>query len=172
MQDLRDCLNEALPSGYFCMQPLSARRGQPIGAGAPIPFGNLPSGGYQALQLQALEGWIKRARFHLDGGVRGLADGLGDAVTVQRPESKRAEDQHVERALEKFDARGFHRYIVPQCIDRLLYRRSIIETVSDVGRPILAAAGFQPAFRPGAKSWRAAKKPAESFATRGPDSGY
>lgn len=102
------------------MQPLPARRGETVDAGAAIPLGNLPTGGYQPLQLQALQRGVERARFHLNGGVRGLADGLGDAVTVQRLEGQGAEDQHVERALEKFDARGFHRYIVPQCIDRLL----------------------------------------------------
>ena len=101
------------------MQALSACRGETVDAGAAIPVGNFPTGGDQPLQLQALQGGVERARFHLDGFACNLADGLRDTVTVQRPEGQRAQDQHVERALEKFDARGFHSYMVPQYIDRL-----------------------------------------------------
>src|SRR6185369_4795338 len=61
-----------------------------------------------ALDL-AMQRWIERAGLHLQEVVGLLADGLADAVAVTGAPLQRAEDEHVERALEQLEAAIFWR---------------------------------------------------------------
>jgi hypothetical protein len=64
-----------------------------------------------------MERRIQRSRLNLKRVLRPTPDGLGDVVSVGRTGLERAEDQEIERALEKLEA--FTRTFA-HCVEMLL----------------------------------------------------
>src|ERR1700753_294132 len=71
-------------------------------AGAPIVLGAAPLGADPAIHQQPLERGVERTFFHLENLARELLNTLSDAIAVHPPRGESFEDQHVERAWEKF----------------------------------------------------------------------
>ena len=59
--------------------------------------------------FQPVESRVERAVFDLEYVVGGALDVLGDLMTVSRTEDQRSQNQHIQRALQKFDA--FRRFL-------------------------------------------------------------
>src|SRR6516225_3771234 len=112
-QHAADCPHESLPARGLGEQLASPRRCEAVVLGSLIVFGNTPSARNPAFLLQPLQRGVKRPVLHLEGILRQALNGLGDAVAVSWTPEQRAQNQHVERAINKFDP-----------VSRLLLRHS------------------------------------------------
>ena len=99
-----------------CLRPWR----QAIELGAPVVLGRAVVEVDPAALDQPVERRIQRPLLHLQHVVGAALDGLGDGVAVGRAEPQGPQDQHVERALQQFDASCrllFGRH--PRCCVRL-----------------------------------------------------
>jgi hypothetical protein len=85
---------------------LSGRR-QPVVLRALIRLAHRPLRLQPAAFFQPVERRVERSRFDLEQIIGLRADSLADAVTVLRAPLQDPQDQHIERALEEFEALVF-----------------------------------------------------------------
>src|SRR5262249_30422753 len=72
---------------------------------ALLVFGcSLPFGANPAFALEPMERGVERTVFDLQDVVGGALDVLGDLMSMRAAEEQGAEDQHIERSLQQFDA--------------------------------------------------------------------
>ena len=81
-----------------------AGRGQLVVLRALVGLADAPLGLQPAALLESVQRRIERAGLDLEQIVGLGADRLADAMAVLRPPLERSENQHVERALEQFEA--------------------------------------------------------------------
>ena len=98
-----------------------AGRGQLVVLRLVIGFADAPLRLQPAAFLEAVERGIERAGFDLQQIVGLRADRLADAVAVLRAPLQGPQDQHVEGALEQFEALGIG------CFGHIC-RRSTVDT--------------------------------------------
>ena len=103
-----DGVHEFGPLRMFAPELLPPGGRKAIIPGAAAVLRDLPFGGDPAFDLQALECRIERAELDIQGLVRSAANGLGDAIPMQRSEEESAEHQHVERALQQVHIEAFY----------------------------------------------------------------
>ena len=105
IQHLSDRAHELVPARNLVAQTPPPRGRQAIDARALVAFRELPFCVEQALELEPLERRIELSRLSLNRGSGGAADCVSDSVTVQRTEGESAQDEHIKRALQEFEAR-------------------------------------------------------------------
>jgi hypothetical protein len=102
--DTGDGADELFPVGLFFGKLAFAGGGEAVIFGAAVGFGLAPLGGEPALFFEAVQGGIEGAVFDLQGIGGAGAEGLTDAVAMLGAPLQGAEDEHVEGALQDFDA--------------------------------------------------------------------
>src|ERR1700734_2185107 len=102
LHHLCDGVRQTLPVIGFFGELLPTKRSQPVVLGAPVVGRLAPFGINPAVELQAVERWIQRALFDAEDFVGCLFDDLGDSIAVLRASGQRFQNEHVERALDKF----------------------------------------------------------------------
>src|SRR5512132_1254010 len=102
---------DALPLSGLDVELSSAGGGELVVLGAAVVFGRPPAGGKPAGCLETVERGEERSGPDIEGAARDLLDAAGDAKPVQLAESKRFEDQEVERPLKQIGLRGGHRVL-------------------------------------------------------------
>src|SRR6185312_818443 len=91
---------QAVPARRLLAKAAASRGGQGVILGAAVVLALAPFGGDEVLMLQAVKRWIERALRNLERIARNLLDAQQHAVSMQRFQRNRFEDQHVECARE------------------------------------------------------------------------
>ena len=97
-QGSTDSVGQAIPVGGFFAETLAASGGEFVELRAAIIFGCAPIRLEQALTHDAKETGIEGALFDQQGITGDLSDAEKNAVSVERAEGNRTEDQQVESA--------------------------------------------------------------------------
>ena len=104
VHDAGDRADELRPARFFAQQLFLALRREAVELGALVGLTDAPLGLQPAALHQAMQGGIEGAGFDFQEIVGLCPDRLADAVAVLRPPLQRAQDEHVERALQQFQA--------------------------------------------------------------------
>src|SRR3954465_509105 len=110
VHDPSDCVDQLRPSIAFAHQLRFARSGQLVVPRPLVPFAGAPPRFEPAPFEKAMQRRIQRTGFDTEQIVGLRPDRLADPVTVLRPPLEGAEDEHVERALEKLQPLVFRAF--------------------------------------------------------------
>jgi hypothetical protein len=102
LQNPSDCRRQSLPPGGFFSELFAARRREGIKPRLAVVGRGSPLRGNPAALLQPLQSGIKCSVLHKQFFVRGLLNGARDSLAMLRTKNQRAQDEQVQRALEKF----------------------------------------------------------------------
>src|SRR5262249_30646244 len=95
-----------MPVRRFVLQPLAARRGQPVVTRAPVVFAGAPFAVDQTVAFEALKGDQERPGIDFENTLADLLDALRHAEAVHWLQAQTLQDEHVEGALD--DVGGRH----------------------------------------------------------------
>jgi len=98
----RDGACQRLPAGFLRRQVFAPVRCEAVVLEFTVPLlVQLPLPDHQPFALEPMQRRIQRAVLDLQHLVGGLGEVLGNVVSVRGAELQRAQDEHVERALQK-----------------------------------------------------------------------
>src|SRR6185437_904994 len=117
IQDQADRAGERPPFRLFDTELFPAGRREAIVPGALAFVGEFPGSGDPAFRFETMESRVQRTGLDLEQVLRGSLNVFRDGVAVRASAQQGAEDEEIERALQKIHAR---RLIEAHCVASLL----------------------------------------------------